>query len=187
MAGRKASIIRSPDRPCASSRARRSRRSCIYLVQSARRLLRLQSAGSRGDRGRYPQRGGDLEQGAARQRGAAVRRAGLCGRRGRGDGGRAVRAAEEENCPTSIRARSMPAGPCCSKAGSTGSRCRCRPRTWTSWRPSIRRRARSRWPSACRRCCWRSPATILIRTIRKPIGCSGAPPCCLWRAASARR
>ncbi len=30
----------------------------------------------------------------------------------------------------------MPGGLCCSKAGSTGSRWRCRPRTWTSWRPS---------------------------------------------------
>ena len=47
----------------------------------------------------------------------------------------------------------MPAGRCCSKAGSTGRRCRFRQRTWIL--PSRKRapRARSRSPSACRRCC----------------------------------
>ena len=34
-----------------------------------------------------------------------------------------------------IRARRMPGGRCCSKAGSTGRRCRCRRRTWISSRP----------------------------------------------------
>ena len=46
-------------------------------VQSARRLLRAEPAGSRRGRGRHPQRRGQVEQGAARQRGAALRRAGL--------------------------------------------------------------------------------------------------------------
>jgi phage portal protein BeeE len=53
------------------------------------------------------------------------------------------------------QARPMPAARCCSKAGSTGRRCRYRPKTWTSWRPSIPPRARSRSPSGCRPCCWR--------------------------------
>ena len=79
----------------------------------------------------------------------------------------------------------MPGGRCCSKAGSTGRRCRSRPRTWTSWRPSTPRRARSRSPSACRRCCSAFPATTPIRTTRRPTACSGAAPCCRWPTASA--
>ena len=57
------------------------------------------------------------------------------------------------NSRTPTRAPPMPAGRCCWKAGSTGRRCRCRRRTWISWRPSTPPRARSRSPSACRRCC----------------------------------
>ena len=48
-------------------------------LASARRPLRARAARSRGGRGRHAQRGGALEQGAARQCGAAVRRAGLSG------------------------------------------------------------------------------------------------------------
>jgi HK97 family phage portal protein len=47
--------------------------------------------------------------------------------------------------------------------------------------------ARSRWPSACRRCCWRSPATTRIRITRKPIGCSGGKACCRSATGSAAR
>ena len=51
------------------------------FLQSGRRLLRPQPAGSRRGRGRHPQRRRQVEQGAARQRGAAFRRAGLFRRR----------------------------------------------------------------------------------------------------------
>ena len=122
----------------------------------------LSAAGGRGGRGRHPQRGGALEQGAARQRRAALRRAGLCRAGRRGAVRRAVRPAEARTGPTPIRARSMPGGRCCWKAGSTGRRCRCRPRTWISSRPSTPPRARSRSPSACRRCCSGFPATTPI-------------------------
>ena len=98
----------------------------------------------------------------------------------------AVRAAQARTRATSIRARPMPGGRCCSKAGSTGRRCRCRRRTWISWRPSTPRRARSRWPSACRRCCSASPATTPMRTTRRRTACSGAAPCCRSRTASPR-
>ena len=110
-------------------------------------------------RARHPQRGRRLEQGAPRQRRAALR-APSSSRRGwrRADRG-AVRAAEGASSRRTTRARAMPAGRCCSKAGSTGSRCRCRRRTWISSRRRPPRRARSRSPSACRRCCSALPAT----------------------------
>ena len=62
----------------------------------------------------------------------------------------------------------MPAGRCCSKAGSTGSRWASRPRTWISSRPSTPPRARSRSPSACRRCCSAFPATTPMPTTTRP-------------------
>ena len=62
----------------------------------------------------------------------------------------------------------MPGGRCCSKAGSTGSRWRFRRRTWISSRPRTARRATSRSPSACRRCCSAFPATTPMPTTRRP-------------------
>src|SRR5205085_7149956 len=76
---------------------------------------------------------------------------------------------------------------CCSKAGSTGRRCRSRPRTWNFWRSSTPPRARSRSPSACHRCCSAFPATTLLPTTRRPTGCSGGRPCCRSQRASAAR
>ncbi len=56
---------------------------------------------------------------------------------------------------------------------------------WTSSRQSTPRRARSRWRSACRRCCSASLATTPIRTCRRRPARSGARPCC--RSSDARR
>ena len=179
---------RRPHRALRPERARRCRRSCISrCFNPLDDHYGLSAAGGRRGRGRHPQRGGEVEQGAARQRGAAVRRAGLCRAGRRGALRQPVRAAQAANWSRPTRARSMPAGRCCSKAGSTGRRCRCRPRTWISWRPSTPRRARSRWPSACRRCCSASRATTPIRTTRRPTACSGARPCCRSPTASAAR
>ncbi len=77
--------------------------------------------GSRGDR--HPQRGRRLEQGAARQRGAAIGCAGLRGQQRHHDG-RAVRPPQERARDIASRARATPGGRCCSRAGSTGSRFR---------------------------------------------------------------
>ena len=52
------------------------------------------------------------------------------------------------------QAPATPGGRCCSRAGSTGGRWAIRPRTWSSSRPRTPPPATSRWPSACRRCCW---------------------------------
>ncbi len=48
-------------------------------------------------------------------------------------------------------APAMRAGRCCWTAGSTGSRWAIARPTWSSWRRGTPRRARSRWPLACRR------------------------------------
>ena len=81
------------------------------------------------------------------------------------------------------RARGTPGGRCCWRAGSTGRRCRCRLRTWTSSRRSTPPRARSRWRWACRRCCWASRATTRTRTTRKRSVRFGGVRCCRWSRA----
>ena len=68
------------------------------------------------------------------------------------------------------RARATPGGRCCSRAGSTGSRWASRPRTWSSTAPRRRRRATSRWPSGCRRCCSACRATTPMRTTPRHTG-----------------
>ncbi len=120
---------------------------------------------------------------AARPSGALV----YAGAGRRGDVRRAVRAARSASSETTTRARAMPAARCCSKAGSTGRRCRCRRRTWISWRRSTPPRARSRSPSACRRSCSAFRATTPTRTTRKRTACSSARPCCPSRTASPAR
>ena len=65
----------------------------LRAVPSARRSLRLSAARGGAGEPRRAQCGERLEQGAARQRGAALRRAGLQGRGRRQSFGRAVRAA----------------------------------------------------------------------------------------------
>src|SRR6056297_1532712 len=53
----------------------------------------------------------------------------------------------------------MPGGRCCWKGGWIGSRWASARRTWNSRKARRRRRARSPWPSGCRRCCWAFRAT----------------------------
>jgi len=78
-----------------------------------------------------------------------------------------------KHSPSNIRAPPTPDARWSWRAASTGRRCRSRRETWIFWRPSMRRPARSRWPSACRRCCSLFPATTPMQTIRKPTAPSG--------------
>ena len=80
----------------------------------------------------------------------------------------------KEELETNYQGARTPAARCCSKAGSTGSRCRCRRRTWISSRRRTPPRARSRSPSACRRCCSALPATTPTPTTPRPTAPSTA-------------
>ena len=84
-AGRRRMNIASAGAACASiRRIRGAADPASDILSSARRSLRPSAARAGCGRDRHAQCGGELEQGAARQCGAAVRRAGLCraGRRG---------------------------------------------------------------------------------------------------------
>ena len=94
----------------------------LCAVPSARRPSRLSAAGGGADGARYPQCGGALEQGAARQFGPALRRAGLCAEGWRQPDRRAVRRGSRRNWRRATRAPAGPGGRCCWKAGSTGRR-----------------------------------------------------------------
>ncbi len=61
------------------------------------------------------------------------------------------------------------------------------PRTWTSSRRSTSQRARSRSPSACRRCCSAFPATTPMPITPRPTARSGGRRCCRWSSAPPRR
>ena len=71
---------------------------------------------------------GALEQGAARQRGAALGRAGLSGREGGGNSSDEQFERLKRELEATFPARRMPGGRCCWKAGSTGRRWRLSPK-----------------------------------------------------------
>ena len=139
----------------------------VRLFHPAQRPLRHEPDRGGGDRDRHPQRGVRLEQGAARQLGAALGRAGLRRPRRQPDG-RAVRAAEGASWSTASRARANAGRPLLLEGGLDWKpHVAVARRTWISSRPSTSPRARSRWPSACRRCCSASPATTPTPTTRR--------------------
>ncbi len=145
-AGRRPTNTRSARRRCASPTAgrRAGRRSCTSrcsirstTITASRRWRRRRSRststtppapGTR--RCSTTRRGPPARWSMPGRRDAALRRA-VRAAQGRAGGELPGRA------PT-------PAGRCCSKAGSTGSRCRSRPRTWTFVEAKSRRRARDR-------------------------------------------
>ena len=84
--------------------------------------------------------------------------------------------------------RAMPAGRCCSKAGSTGRRWRCRRRTWISSRRKQRRGARDR--ARLRRAADAARHSRRQHLCQLPGGqprASAARPCCRWSRAPRRR
>ena len=85
-------------------------------------------------------------------------------------------AAEERAGDKATRARPMPGGRMVLEGGLDWKEMALRPRTWISSRRSMPRRARSRWPSACRRCCSAFPATTPSPISPKPTAPSGAKP-----------
>ena len=151
-----------------SARTRlRCRRSCISRSSIRSTTITAWPAGGGGDGARHAQcrRAPGTRRCSTIRRGPRARwsiRAGRGGARRR-----AVRPAEERAGGELPGRRPMPAGRCCWKAGSTGSRCRSPRRTGFHRGQARRRRARSRSPSACRRCCSACPATTPIANYRE--------------------
>ena len=129
-------------------RVPRSHRSCISRCSIRPTIIMACRRWKRPLRARYPQRGRGLEQGPARQFGAAFGRARVGGSLTEAQFDRL-----EAELEPNYRAAPMRVGRCFWKAGSTGSPCPCRRKIWISSKPKPPPPGRSRSPSRCHRCC----------------------------------